>query len=172
MGPVVKTPHLCCKGHRFDLWLGGVKTMYDTWCGQKKNFYIIQNYFKRYTQREYLSLLLHPSHIPSFCVKSLNFLFIFLVVPSTNVCIYSCFPVSCVKDSTPHILFGTLLFSHCVLEIPPYQFLETTYILLYHKSKSVQFSHSVVSNSLQPHGLQHARPPYPRVYSNSCSLSL
>ena len=24
---------------------------------------------------------------------------------------------------------------------------------------SVQFSHSVVSNSLQPHGLQHARPP-------------
>ena len=25
--------------------------------------------------------------------------------------------------------------------------------------QSVQFSHSVVSNSLQPHGLQHARPP-------------
>ena len=36
---------------------------------------------------------------------------------------------------------------------------------------SVQFSHSVVSNSLQPQGLQHARPPCPsptpRVYSNS-----
>ena len=34
---------------------------------------------------------------------------------------------------------------------------------------SVQFSHSVVSKSLQPHGLQHARPrcpsPTPRVYS-------
>ena len=32
-----------------------------------------------------------------------------------------------------------------------------------------------MSNSLQPHGLQHARPPCPsstpRVYSNSCSLS-
>ena len=26
---------------------------------------------------------------------------------------------------------------------------------------SVQFSHSVVSDSLRPHGLQHARPPYP-----------
>ena len=26
---------------------------------------------------------------------------------------------------------------------------------------SVQFSHSVVSDSLQPHGLQHARPPCP-----------
>ena len=39
----------------------------------------------------------------------------------------------------------------------------------------VQFSHSVVSNSLRPHGLQHARPscpsPTPRVYSNSCPLS-
>ena len=39
----------------------------------------------------------------------------------------------------------------------------------------VQFSHSVVSNSLQPHGLQHARPPCtsptPRVYSNWCPLS-
>ena len=37
---------------------------------------------------------------------------------------------------------------------------------------SVQFSHSVVSYTLQPHELQHARPPCPsptpRVYSNSC----
>ena len=40
---------------------------------------------------------------------------------------------------------------------------------------SVQFCHTVVSESLQPHELQHARPPYPsptsRVYSNSCPLS-
>ena len=40
---------------------------------------------------------------------------------------------------------------------------------------SVQFSHSVVSNSLQPHGLQHARFPCPsstpRAYSNSCPSS-
>ena len=40
---------------------------------------------------------------------------------------------------------------------------------------SVQCSHSVVSNSLWPHGLQHARTPCPlptsRVYSNSCPLS-
>ena len=39
----------------------------------------------------------------------------------------------------------------------------------------VQFSHSVVSNSLRPHGLQHARSPCPsptpEVYSNSCPLS-
>ena len=38
-----------------------------------------------------------------------------------------------------------------------------------------QFSHSGVSNSLWPHGLQHARPPYPSptpgVFSNSCPSS-
>ena len=43
------------------------------------------------------------------------------------------------------------------------------------KHHSVQFSHSVVSDSLQPRGLQHARPPCPsptpRVYSNLCPLS-
>ena len=40
---------------------------------------------------------------------------------------------------------------------------------------TVQFSCSVVSDSLRPHGLQHVRPPCPsptlRVYSNSCPLS-
>ena len=39
---------------------------------------------------------------------------------------------------------------------------------------SVQFSCSVLSDSLRPQGLQHARPPCPsstpRVYSNSCPL--
>ena len=39
----------------------------------------------------------------------------------------------------------------------------------------VLFSHTVVSDSLQPHGLQHARFPCPslspRGYSNSCPLS-
>ena len=40
---------------------------------------------------------------------------------------------------------------------------------------SVQFSHSVFSNSLRSHGLQHARlpcpSPTPRVHSNSCPSS-
>ena len=43
------------------------------------------------------------------------------------------------------------------------------------RNSSVQFSCSVVSDSLQPHGLQHARSPCPsstpRAYSNSCPLS-
>ena len=43
------------------------------------------------------------------------------------------------------------------------------------KFYSVQFSCSIVSDSLWPHELQHARPPClspaPRVYPNSCPLS-
>ena len=40
---------------------------------------------------------------------------------------------------------------------------------------SVEFSHSVMSDSLVPHELQHARPscpsPTPRVHPNPCPLS-
>ena len=46
---------------------------------------------------------------------------------------------------------------------------------LSHVISSVQFSRSVVSDSLQPHGLQQARPrwpsPTPGVYPNSCPFS-
>ena len=50
------------------------------------------------------------------------------------------------------------------------------WVLAYSKSfSSIQFSHSVVSDSLRPHELQHARPPCPSqtpgVYSNSCPSS-
>ena len=46
---------------------------------------------------------------------------------------------------------------------------------LFNGVNSVQFSHSVVSDSLWPHELQHARlpcpSPTPRVHSNSCPSS-
>ena len=49
------------------------------------------------------------------------------------------------------------------------------YHLHYTWESSVQFSRSVVSDSLRPHGLQHARlpcpSPTPGAYSNSCPLS-
>ena len=64
----------------------------------------------------------------------------------------SCFPFSTVSLS----LFAPSLLILCFLH-------------------TVQFSHSVVPHSLQPHGLQRDRPPgpslNPRVYSNSCPLS-
>ena len=44
-----------------------------------------------------------------------------------------------------------------------------------HQFSSVQFSRSVMSNSLRPHELQHTRPPCPSptpgVYPNSCASS-
>ena len=47
--------------------------------------------------------------------------------------------------------------------------------LVNHLFSSVQFSRSVMSNSLRPHKLQHARPPCPSptpgIYSNSCPSS-
>ena len=46
---------------------------------------------------------------------------------------------------------------------------------MWHTYNSVQFSSSVVSDSLRPHEPQHARPPCPsptsRVHPNPCSLS-
>ena len=48
-------------------------------------------------------------------------------------------------------------------------------VLLSEGGSAVQFSHSVVSNSLQPHGLHHTRRPCPSptpgAYSNSCPSS-
>ena len=53
----------------------------------------------------------------------------------------------------------------CCTAVPLPSFIQTV----------TQFSHSVRSNSLWPHGLQHARPPCPsptpRAYSSSCPSS-
>ena len=71
--------------------------------------------------------------------------------------------------SNPYVILG---------EIPPSAKLFTVLDLkdaFFFCISSVQFSHSVLSDSLPPHELQHARPPCPsptpRAYSNSCPLS-
>ena len=72
-------------------------------------------------------------------------------------------------EAIPHCDFN--------LHFPMTNKVEHTSVFVYHlyTLHSVQFSLSVASNSLQPHGLQHARPPCPSptpgVYSNSCPLS-
>ena len=54
--------------------------------------------------------------------------------------------------------------------------IQKTKIMASGLNSSVQFSHSVVSDSLWPHGLQQARPPCPSptpgVYSNLMSIEL
>jgi len=42
---------------------------------------------------------------------------------------------------------------------------------VYNKKNYIQFSCSVMSSSLWPHGLQHARPPCPSPTSRACSNS-
>ena len=70
-------------------------------------------------------------------------------------------------DLTPHF-FG--LFSAEILETVPYSMSSSQFF-----PSVSQFSHSVVSDSLWPHGLQHARLPCPspafRACLNSCPLS-
>ena len=70
--------------------------------------------------------------------------------------------------------FVTLL-SHCVNWMLPGHALLSAVHRATSPCASVQFSRSVVSNSLRPHELQHTRPPCPsptpRVYPNSCPLS-
>ena len=62
-----------------------------------------------------------------------------------------------------HYVVGTIIGTGCIV------CLHGSYILV------VQLSRSVVCDSLQPHELQHARPPCPSptpgVHSNSCPLS-
>ena len=67
-----------------------------------------------------------------------------------------CKNITGLQDDGSIIAFFTLLAGSCL------------------KSNSVQFNHSVVSDSLRLHGLQHTRSPCasptPRVYLNSCPL--
>ena len=75
------------------------------------------------------------------------------------------------------LCFSLLIFSQLFVRPPQTAILHFSFlgVVLITASSSVQFIHSVVSYSLQPHGLQHARPPCPSpapgVYSNSCPLS-
>ena len=66
------------------------------------------------------------------------------------------------------------MYSHCLLYLYLIFLIFNTNFKGYFPS-TVQFSHTVVSSSLQPHGLQRARPPClsptPGVYSDSCPLS-
>ena len=66
----------------------------------------------------------------------------------------------------------TCLHSHVVSHVAEHMWLSLSSPV---HSLSVQFSHSVMSDSLRPHESQHARPPCasptPGVYSNSCPSS-
>ena len=95
-----------------------------------------------------------------------QFMIYWVLSPST---ISPHFTSMCLKSGVM-TLDAHLQLSYCSKGICHYMCL--LWIVLLHIS---QFSHSVVSESLQPHGLQHTRLPcpslIPRVFSNSCPLS-
>ena len=69
--------------------------------------------------------------------------------------------------------YGVGIIIKSILQIRKLSLRKVKYLV--HSFSPVQFCHSVVSNSLRPHGLQHTRLPCPSptsgVYSNSCPLS-
>ena len=71
-------------------------------------------------------------------------------------------------------VFVSIWWRH-VTVLPLQDFYEAQMKIQFNSVISVQFSRSVVSESLRPHELQHTRPPCPsptsRVYPNSCPLS-
>ena len=73
--------------------------------------------------------------------------------------------------------FGPPPILQSVKSLPPSRWVEATAMTLHPEkgSSPVQFSRSLRSNSLQLHGMQHARPPCPSptigVYSTSCPVS-
>ena len=72
-------------------------------------------------------------------------------------------------SSTAYQVLG--VFSHAISHLAFTPNLSGRFLIF----SSVQFSHSFMSDSLQPHDSQHARPPCPSptpgVYSNSCASS-
>ena len=89
-----------------------------------------------------------------------------------------------IYDLTLRVNFRTNIVSHHHHYLFPLMCLPLGVYLEVHEGKtpdqvirevSVQFSRSVMSNSLPPHESQHARPPCPsptpRAYSNSCPSS-
>ena len=78
-------------------------------------------------------------------------------------------------QSTDGIVIIILRVTHCPLPLATFDKGGSHFVLIYDGRNSVQFSRSVMFNSLRPHESQHTRPPCPSpapgVHSNSCPLS-
>ena len=117
------------------------------------------------------------------CYKHIVFLLIFLFIALCSFLV--CFCLKIVKHFPVffcHFMVSFFLTFNYFLHLKfiYYKYLDTDPTILFPKElvgclSSVQFSRSVVSDSLRPHELQHARPPCPSptpgVHSNSCPSS-
>ena len=94
-----------------------------------------------------------------------------------------CFPVVTLSSEPEALSTLSTSINHCLFcpwrawggKGSPLFLARALSLFLYMYSSSVQFSLSVVSDSLQPHELQHTRPPCPSptpgVHPNSCPSS-
>ena len=134
-------------------------------------FGLIMNSLPTPRLQKQFSLFLLSFRVFPFMLKSLNCLslsFLASVVRNETSSLLSAqiaiFPLSCMKGAHPPLTDGQ-----------PTAATNISFCSKSLKFSSVQFSCSVISDSLQPHELQHARPPCPspapRVYSNSVTLS-
>ena len=78
------------------------------------------------------------------------------------------------QGSNLHLLYHRLILYHWATREVPWHYFTPGYNKVF-SLMLVQFSHSVMCNSLWPHALQHTRLPYPSptpgACSNSCPLS-
>ena len=101
--------------------------------------------------------------------KSIDFYLLTLYIASLYIYIYLCHLYIYIIDIyIIHIHYTYICVCVCVCV-----FIHIIHI--HHYTHMTEFSHSVMSDFLLPHGLQHARPPCPSptpgVYPNSCPLS-
>ena len=88
-------------------------------------------------------------------------------------CFLFVFYIPSMSEGIQYLSFSVWLTLHNTLKVHPC-FHKGRISLFFLMDKSVsQFSHSVVADSLWPHGLQHTRPlsPTSEACSNSCPLS-
>ena len=125
----------------------------------------------------YLVVFTHPKRIHKKLIKRITCR---AYAKTLQLCPTLCDPMDCSLSGSPvHGIFQAWILEWVAISFSrgssqPRDRTGISYVS-YIQFSSVQFSHSVVSDSLQPHGLEHARPPCPsptpRAYSNSCPSS-
>ena len=123
--------------------------------------------------------LLVPSSDKELSPFTSKVVFIYNISVTKQICVYAmhCNLVSNVLE--PNLMAASLAITYSILMEAPaelYKGANDSLNSVFLQFSSVQFSSSVLYDSLRPHGLQHTRPscplPTPRIYSNSHPLSL
>ena len=119
-----------------------------------------------------------PLFLPGNCLRSHPLLIALVASSGTDTTLHFRFglmgPTSSIREPEPQTL-STAFHSRTGIYMAKLSQDNQSLSQGFQWNCSVQFSCSVVSDSLQPHGQQHTRSPSPLptpgVYSNSCPLS-